>query len=325
MRAILLLLLLLLFLFASAFLAAAEPPSARSADAPPTRVIQRVAKDTLTPCELDWGDELDFKLRNGKVRKLQLVHTEARIVEGDKANVKKYSFTALFMVDLELQTIERVVPAQESFYEPVVVRGLRIWLDAVSDIFVPDGGFLGEKDASLGIICQPKHKARIAVNDEVDRICPERLEWWYPETGKRLDVRNCYRGEDVWMGPYEGRVAHGGLDLNMKAGTQLRAPIDFDDQFYFNSLAAGDNNNRWRGIRRWPDGSVWWLQSHHLIKLLVPEHTPLRHGQTYADTAGVLVGAHEHTHFAFHITEEGEDYWLDPWIIFWQTFRDQIR
>jgi hypothetical protein len=163
------------------------------------------------------------------------------------------------------------------------------------------------------------------VNDVQDRICPEKLLWWYPEKGDRLDVRNCYRGEDVWMGPYDGHLAHGGLDLNMKSGTLLHAPIDFDDQFLFHSLAAGDNNNRWRGIRRWPDGSVWWLQSHHLNKMLVPEHTPLTHGTMYAETAGVLVGAHQHTHFAWRITEEGEDYWIDPWIFFWQTFQDQRK
>jgi hypothetical protein len=57
--------------------------------------------------------------------------------------------------------------------------------------------------------------------------------------------------------------------------------------------------------------------------MVVTERTPLSRGQLYAETAGVHIGAREHTHFAWRITEEGEDYWLDPWIIFWQTFRDQ--
>jgi hypothetical protein len=180
-----------------------------------------------------------------------------------------------------------------------------------------------EKDKAIGIICQPKRKARLAVNDARDRICPEPLAPWYLEKAGRLDVRQCYLGENVWMGPFMGKLAHGGLDLNMKSGTQLFAPIGFDDHYYFNSLAAGHNNNRWRGVRRWPDGSVWWLQSHHLNKLLVPEHTPLKRGQIYAESAGVFVGARQHTHFAWRITEQGEDYWLDPWILFWQAFQDQ--
>ena len=45
----------------------------------------------------------------------------------------------------------------------------------------------------------------------------------------------------------------------------------------------------------------------------------------YAETAGVFIGAREHTHFAWRITEEGEDYWIDPWIFFWQTFQDQKK
>jgi hypothetical protein len=289
------------------------------------RVLQRAAKDTITPIELDWGDELKFKLRNGDLRKLKLVKTEARIVEGSRLNVKRYAFTASFELDGEALKIERVVPAQESFYEPVVMRGMRLWLDAVSDIFQADGGFMLEKDAGIGIVCQPKRKARLAVNDLRDRICPEKLVWWYPEKGDRLDVRNCYRGEDVWMGPYDGKLAHGGLDINMKSGTPLHAPIDFDDQFLFNSLAAGHNNNRWRGIRRWPNGSVWWLQAHHLNKMVAPERTPLKQGALYAETAGVHIGAREHSHFAWRITEEGEDYWLDPWIFFWQTFQDHKK
>jgi hypothetical protein len=297
--------------------------SAQVRDEPQPRVIHRTAKDTITPIELDWGDALHFKLRNGETRKLRLVKTEARIVEGSRLNVKKYAFSASFTLDGQELKIERIVPAQESFYEPVVIDGMRLWLDAVSDIFLRDGGFLAEKDERIGITCQPKRKARLAVNDAQDRICPETLAWWYPEKGERLDVRNCYRGEDVWMGPYDGKLAHGGLDINMKSGTPLHAPIGFDDQFLYHSLAAGENNNRWRGIRRWPDGSVWWLQAHHLNKMLVPEHAPLKHGQLYAETAGVYVGAREHTHFAWRITEEGEDYWLDPWIIFWQTFQDQ--
>ena len=127
------------------------------------------------------------------------------------------------------------------------------------------------------------------------------------------------------MGPYAGKRAHGGLDINMKSGTPLFAPIDFDDHYLFNSLTKGDNNNRWRGIRKWDNGAIWWLQAHHLNKMLRPEHKPLNQGTMYAETAGVHVGSKEHTHFVFRIIEGGESYWIDPWILFWQTFRDNQR
>src|SRR5699024_11235105 len=45
----------------------------------------------------------------------------------------------------------------------------------------------------------------------------------------------CYRGEDTWMGPFCGREAHNGLDINHPAGTRLWAPISFDEHEMFNS------------------------------------------------------------------------------------------
>jgi hypothetical protein len=42
---------------------------------------------------------------------------------------------------------------------------------------------------------------------------------------------------------------------------------------------------------------------------------------TCSATAGVAVGSHQHTHFNFRVLEEGGDYLLDPWIIFWEAFR----
>ena len=135
-------------------------------------------------------------------------------------------------------------------------------------------------------------------------------------------MRDCYQGQDVWMGPYGGKRAHGGLDINMKSGTLLFAPIDFDNHYLFDSLKKGDNNNRWRGIRKWDNGAVWWLQAHHLNRMLLPERKALERGTKYAETAGVAIGSREHSHFVFRVIENGESYWIDPWIFFWQTFRD---
>ncbi|MEX0701371.1 MAG: hypothetical protein WD069_04685 [Planctomycetales bacterium] len=286
------------------------------------RIVERQAKDTLTPVELNLGDELRFALRDGQVRRVKLLATSAKILDGEPGQVRKYAFDATLELDGERQVFERFVPDQRSFYEPLEKDGLRLWLDAVSDIFTDDGGFLEEKGLATGTACRPKRKARLVVNDARDHICPEKLAWWYPETNDRLDIANCYRGEDCWMGPYNGTVAHGGLDYNMKSGTPLFAPLAFDDHWLFDSLAAGDVNNRWRGVRKWENGSVWWLQAHHLNRMLEAERKPLARGTKYAETAGVHVGAHPHTHFQFRVFEEGESYWLDPWIVFWQTFRD---
>jgi hypothetical protein len=291
------------------------------------RAIRRNAKGTITPVTLNYGDVLKFRLLNGRTWKIRLISTSAEVLSrSDKDSVQTYKFGAVIMIDDTPYVLERVNPTQESFYEPLVVNGMRIWLDAVSDIFTDDGGFLVEKDIhGVGISCRPKRKARLVVNDLVHRICPDRIAWWYPEEKDHLDVRQCYRGEDVWMGPYQGSRAHGGLDINMKSGTPLFAPIDFDDHYLFDALDRGDRNNRWRGVRRWENGAVWWLQAHHLNKMVLPENTPLQRGQKYAETAGVHIGAREHTHFVFRIFEEGESYWIDPWIFFWQTFKDNGR
>jgi len=283
-------------------------------------LIERRAKATLTAVEMDVGDTLKFTLRNGQTRTLTLEHTAAAVLA---TNLKKLKharggggtllhFTCRVAIDGQPTTLERIVGAQESFYEPIVVNGMRLWLDAVADLF----DFVTEKHGD----CRPSKAARFAVHDARDPICPQEILPWYPSQANFIDVRNCYCGDDCWLGAYQGADAHGGLDVNMPKGTPHWAPIDFDDHFYFNSLAMGHNNNRWRAIRRWPDGSAWTLQSHHLIKLLVPEHTPLKAGTHYAEAAGVHVGAHEHSHFVFKVTNDASEVLLDPWILFWQTF-----
>jgi len=57
--------------------------------------------------------------------------------------------------------------------------------------------------------------------------------------------------------------------------------------------------------------------------MLVPERTALKAGTRYATTAGVLAGSHEHTHFMFRVLDQGGDYPLDPWILFWEMFRQR--
>jgi len=269
--------------------------------------VYKRAKETLTAVELDCGETLKFELLNGEVRTLTLEDTSAAILLtnvdeiGDEADLGRtmYHFTCQVRIDGHPMTMERYVCSQETFYEPYVVNGMRIWFDAVKDIF----DFLEEKHGA----CRPRKNARFALQDAQCPICTQEIVSWCPDEGNYVDVGRCYNGDDPWMGPYLGVDAHGGLDINHAKGTPLWAPIDFDDQFYFNSLQAGHNNNRWRGLRTWPDGTTWVLQAHHMVRLLVPEHTPLKAGTHYAEAAGVHVGTHEHSHFVFKVQEPADE------------------
>lgn len=285
----------------------------------------REARETLTAIEMDCGDVLEFKLRDGSRRVIEVLQTEARILFTTLAPDERgceirgartfYEFSCRLRIEGKEHILRREVPTQRSFYEPWVIDGIRIWLDAVDRIFE----FLIETHGP----CRPKKAVRLALQDANCRICPEKLHPWCPLPGGGLDITDCYCGEDCWLGPYFGASAHGGLDINHPPGTPIWAPIAMDDHYYFNSLKKGDENNRWRGHRFWPDGSEWRLQCHHMTRLTVPEHTPLLAGAQYAAGAGVHSGYHHHSHFAFMVVQENDAIWLDPWILFWQMYRDQ--
>jgi PKD repeat protein len=287
--------------------------------------IRRTAKDTITAIDMNVGDTLYFTLRSGDVRVFTLLGTHARLIYTNLDRVKDgrpggatiLHFSCEARVDGHVITLERFVGSQESFYVPYVINGVRIWFDAVAEIFE----FLNEDHG----LCRPSKQARFAISDAKDRICPDVLRTWCPLPSNTLDISDCYNGDDCWLGPYFGADAHGGLDVNHPKGTPIWAPIAIDDHYLFESLEAGHNNNRWRGIRQWPDGDVWILQNHHILNLLVPEHTPIPSGALYAQAAGVHVGSHEHSHFAFRVqcAQTKEQVLLDPWILFWQTFEDR--
>lgn len=296
-------------------------------------MLQRASKPTITPFGLHRGQTLRFSLRGGGTWEMTLLDTSAEVIAHDYASygnrdtghgsgdISAYAFSCTVRVNGREHILRREVGTQGSFYEPWEIDSVNVWFDAAACAFNTAGGFMVEKDWRSGLICKPDHAARFAVHEADLPICPESLQPWYPNETGTLDIRNCYFGEDCWMGPYGGIAAHCGLDINMPAGTVLTAPIAFDDHYLFHSTAAGFGNNRWRGARRWPDGSEWRLQAHHLIDMLVPERTPLTAGAPYATTAGTAVGAHQHTHFIFQVTEQGGSYLLDPWILFWGIFR----
>lgn len=295
-------------------------------------VIRKTAKDTLTPIELNYGDTLEFLTSKGSIVTLTLLNTGGEVIFSDLESFDSpidgaktvYQFFCEIEVNKKYYILQREVPTQNSFYEPWNIDSINIWFDGISDIFKRDNGFLNEKDAAAGIFCKPNKKARFAIQDSLLDICPEKLHPLFPLPKDGIKIENCYRGEDCWMGPYNGFRAHGGLDINHPACTPLWAPFDLDDQYYFNSLKQGDKNNRWRGIRQWENGSKWVIQAHHMTNLTVEEHTPLKKGQQFANGAGVYSGVVDHSHFVFRIDEDGKSYFLDPWILIWKMYKDSI-
>lgn len=293
----------------------------------------RSARSTLTAIELQHGDTLEFRLKNGRVVPIEVIDSQAEVVSTTLAEIgieeqgamTVIRFWADLKVDGEAVRLEREIGTQQSFYEPWEIAGVRIWLDAVDAVF----NFIHETHAPCRLQPNCSHHLperrhiRLAVQDAELRICPETVHPWCPLPPGGLKIEDCYRGEDCWMGAFDGASAHGGLDINHPSGTPLYSPIGLDDQFLYNATERGHNNNRWRGVRHWDDGAVWVLSTSHMTHLTVPEHQSLKAGQQYAEGAGVWIGAAEHSHFAFAVLDHGEFIYLDPWILFWQMYQDQ--
>lgn len=300
-------------------------------------IIEREANDTLTPVEMNTGDTLKFKLLNGEVRTVVLNKTSADVIITNVSELKNrhpasemlYHFTAELVVDGHPMTMERYVASQESFYEPYVINGMRIWFDGVTDILeIIDDIHRSEtfESGDPSCECLPNKDARFAFMDMTGSIAPEKISPWYDNKTNFIDISDSFTASNPWMGAHRGVEIHGALDINFPAGTPNYSPISIDNHYLFNTITdhLGSENNRWRGIRKWDNGDIWTIQVHHLLYLRVPEHTPIEAGAHYADAGGVYDNALRHGHYVFRIkTPDDEDeIWLDPWIIFWQTFED---
>jgi hypothetical protein len=280
------------------------------------KTIERTADATLKVAEMNHGDTLHYRLLNGQTRTFVLEGTRARIVENPRGGIL-YSFECDFRADGQPVTLRRFVCSQETFYEPWVINGVRLWISSSAAIF------------KLVPVRYPTQHykfdevdAVVAFQDATERICPEPMWPWFPMDKFFIDVGTCYGGDDPWLGPFVGKACHVGLDINMPKLTPLYAPISFDDNWIFS------DDHRWRAVRRWPNGEVWGLQSHHVERLLIPQGTPVPAGLHYAEGAGKAIGAREHSHFEFRYGPEALNRGaiagieLDPWILFWQIFED---
>ncbi len=287
--------------------------------------IEKAARPTVTAVEMDEGDELVFSLSGGARRRIRVETTDAVIVETNLDEIGKevrggrtvYRIRCRLRIDGEPLDLVRTIGTDETFADPAEVAGLWIWLDAVDDCFA----FLSEGHGK----CRPNKQLRLAVQDASLRICPPLLHPICPLPPDGLRIEDCYCADDCWMGAYYGAAAHGGLDINHPAGTPIWAPIAFESHELFESVAGGANNNRWRGVRTWPDGSRWTIQVHHVFALRAADSEPIDAGVHVADGAGVLCGAHNHSHFVFRVREpEAEaDIFLDPWLLIRQMYLDR--
>lgn len=273
------------------------------------------AKDTLAVVRMNHGDTLRYRLKSGETRTFVLQETSAHIVERVRGGIV-YSFECTLLADGQPIRLRRFVCSQETFYEPWVVNGVRLWFSSSQAIFklvpirYPDQHDPLDVDAVL------------ALQDATLPICPQPIQPWFPIERHFIDVGQCYNGDDPWLGPYLGQACHMGLDINMPKGTPLYAPLDFDDHWIFSA------DHRWRGVRRWPNGDIWALQSHHVNQMLVPERGRLKSGTHYGEAAGKGIGSHQHSHFEFRLGEGvlnrgqlgGTE--VDPWILFWQIFEN---
>lgn len=287
-------------------------------------IIAIKAKKTLTVVELNEGDEVKYELQSGRIVNLKLIKSQSEIVfstihlpgEGSSTDASVYKMKCLVNIDGQELYMIRYVPVQESFYEPYNVNGLRIWFDALSSL----NEFYNENHGD----CLPKKQVRLALHDATLPICPEEITNWCIVPNNYPDVKLCYRGEDTWLGTYFGTDLHGGLDIDMPSNSPLWAPVSFDYNYYFNTLKAGQNNNRWRALKHWDNGDSWIIQTHHHNELIVPEFQGISKGTKYAYTAGTLSGSHTHTHFVFKVKQPGfEEFHIDPWIIFWQILENK--
>lgn len=302
------------------------------------RVVEITAWEGVSVCELNVGDTLVFTLANGEKRKLVLKGVSAKAIERVGADVRRYCFTMDFDIDGKNYTFFREAPTDNTLNaEPFEVSGMQIWPDSVADLFHDGGGFMLEKDFRfVAGTCRPMRRARIAFQDATLRIIPEKTVWWWPAPSWPLSVKNCYNGRDCWMGPWyaepdRGGETHCGTDINMPAHTPLRTPFAVDEQHYFHRVDRGSNNNRWRGIRRWNNGQVWWIQSHHIDTVLLDEGGPLAADTVYALSGGQWCGEFTHTHFNLRIFKEvegpdgeraTESFWLNPGLVFRQMALD---
>jgi len=95
------------------------------------------AKETLAAVELDKGDTLFYTTKNGYKHFLTVKEVSIEVVFStlDDLEEKKrgagviYSMSCKVNIDGQEMTMKKYIPVQQSYYEPYIVNGMRIWYD----------------------------------------------------------------------------------------------------------------------------------------------------------------------------------------------------
>ena len=194
-------------------------------------ILTRNFKETITPIELNHGEILTYKRKNGEILTFELLSTSANILYTNKDKIPKdesgndkgnmyrsrlmYEFTCDIKINGVFMKMRRYVGSQESFYERYVRNGVRIWFDGVSDIFEENGGFLNTARSANGM---PHKNARFVFQDMTQRICPGKIHAWFKDGSDRddnfifkdnfIDIGRSFNGDDCFLGAYLGGESH---------------------------------------------------------------------------------------------------------------------
>ena len=176
---------------------------------PAANPVFRVHKPTMTPVEMAHGETLVYERGDGETLRLKLTGTAARILYtnrdriprdesgNDRGNMYRARLLYTYTIDLEVNgmpmTMRRYVGSQESFFEPFVINGVRIWPIGVSDVFEEHGGFLNTVRNDNGSL---RKDARLVLQDMDTRICPAPLHPWYIDSVTRAVNRT---GRWMWI------------------------------------------------------------------------------------------------------------------------------
>jgi len=324
--------------------------SAAAALTATAETFEMKARASMTPVELNRGDVCRFTLANGETRTIEYLGQSSQILEIPSSEGLVATLTLTARVDGVVIPFRRYFASQESFYEPAVVDGLRIFPDTSLEYLIDTVPM--RYPAKGAMRHHPWKDARFVLQDATLSLCPEKLHPWFDDVRYQslfLPVGDCYHGGDCWLGPFAYGDAHGGMDLKMTRGNLLYAPFACDEQWMPLYAKKGrGGSSRWRGIRRFKDGTLWSINTSHVIDTVVEEHTSITNGQPYCTAAGTAVGDYDHTHFELHICRDlnptfSNEVWdigwgketnvrndcpkgqpkfynLDPWMLFWQTF-----